>query len=128
MINDKTRTLPPSVSRLSRQCGILNISQPYWAPRPVSGIALLSNFIQDKYIMMGQAVASLVETLYYKLEGRGVRVPIRSSNFFNSPNPFSSTMALGLTQPGRLMSTKKCFWGIKRGQHVRLTTLPPSLS
>jgi hypothetical protein len=29
------------VSRLSRQCGILNISQPYRPPRPVTGTALL---------------------------------------------------------------------------------------
>jgi hypothetical protein len=34
-------TLPPSVSRLSRQCGILNILQPYRPPWPVTGIALL---------------------------------------------------------------------------------------
>jgi hypothetical protein len=34
-------TLPPSLSGLSRQCGILNISQPYRPPRSVTGIALL---------------------------------------------------------------------------------------
>jgi hypothetical protein len=30
--------LPPSVSRLSRQCGILTMSQPYSLLRPVTGV------------------------------------------------------------------------------------------
>jgi hypothetical protein len=49
---------------------------------------------------------------------------MRSLDFFNLPNPFSCTMALGSTQPLTEMSTRNLPGGVKGSQRVRLTTLP----
>jgi hypothetical protein len=40
-----------------------------------------------------------------------VRVPMRSVNLLNLPNPLSSTMALRLTKPLKEMSARRSFWG-----------------
>jgi hypothetical protein len=50
-----------------------------------------------------------------------VRVPLRSFNFFNLPNPSSCTMALGFTQPLTEMSTGKSFLGGRGVKICRLT-------
>jgi hypothetical protein len=55
------------------------------------------------------------------------RVPMRWI-FFNWPNPSSRTMGLGSTQPLTEMSTRNLHGGLKDGQHLGLTTLPPSVS
>jgi hypothetical protein len=58
------------VSRLSRQCGILNIPQSYRPPRPVKGIALLFLYWPSNYrsrdIVVGKATG-------YELDDRGGR-------------------------------------------------------
>jgi hypothetical protein len=42
-----------------------------------------------------------------------------SPNFFNLPNPYSSTMTLALTQPLTEISSRKYFWGVERGRLSR---------
>jgi hypothetical protein len=44
------RRVRPSVRRLSRQCGILSISQPHRPPRPGTGITLLV-LIQFQFVV-----------------------------------------------------------------------------
>jgi hypothetical protein len=60
---------------------------------------------------------------YLEQELWRVRFQKRSLNYFNSPNPSSHTMALGLTHSlTEIMSTRKSSWDVKRDRRVRLTT------
>jgi hypothetical protein len=55
--------------------------------------------------MQGNTVAYLVVVLCYKPEDRG-SIPDEITGFYNWPNPSSSTMTLGSTQPLTEMNTK----------------------
>jgi hypothetical protein len=56
---------------------------------------------------LGYAVATSVETLRYKSERGWFDSRWEYRFFFNSPNPSSRTMAVGLTKPRTEMSTGK---------------------
>jgi len=57
-------------------------------------------------------VAQLVESLCFKLEGRGFDSPCFIGIFYWH-NPSGCTMTLGSTQPLSEMSTMNISWGVK---------------
>jgi hypothetical protein len=66
------------VSRLSRQCGILSISQPYRPPRPGTGIALLSLFTLPTFLNGNNKIPRMCVTdVNMNLAARALTHPVR---------------------------------------------------
>jgi hypothetical protein len=84
-------TLPPSVSRLSRQCKILNISQPYRPLRYVTGIAILFFFYFYFCCHLTVSRHSLHKTWDISYRGPSLSVPCQQKSVcFSHYHRFSS--------------------------------------
>jgi hypothetical protein len=79
-------------------------------------------YLKEPRICWGHAVASFIEALRYKPEGR-VQFPIKSLDFL-----IPTTQYLWDKPSFYQKSVPGIFLGVKGGRHLKLTTSPPSVN
>jgi hypothetical protein len=112
-------TIPPCMSRVSRQCGILNISQPLSHPLPVTGIALFFVFPEV------QGVSKIALQWYYCVASVTKILTPKAYKLFIG----QCVGVYSISNRNRIRSRKKIiFWRVKCGKCVGPTNSPPSVS
>ena len=81
--------------------------------------------LYNPYILLGHAVAQLVDALRYKPEGRGFDYRWYHWNFLLTP-PFRPHCGFGVDSASNRNEYQEYFLRGKGGRRVGLTTLPPS--
>jgi hypothetical protein len=95
-------------SLAQKECWCQPLPVPVY-PIPSRAVSASVNYFREAKAVAG-AGGSIVASGTVLLAGRSwVWVPVRSLTFFNLPNPYSSTLALGFTQSLTEMSTRICF-------------------
>jgi hypothetical protein len=86
-------TSPPSVSPLCRQCEIFDISQTYWPPGPVTGIAFLLPYQPSINQILGRIIGYHVVTFCWFRYTRSVTLfPQPSQDFVKEVKKISTLL------------------------------------
>jgi hypothetical protein len=107
------------VSRLSRQCGIVNISQPYSPPRPVTGMALLFSLLKNSSLSHCSK-RLLCKTYFWKSCGFVALVGMFMRIYVYDTNTSVTSFSLPFLLPCMAQSRRLAYTTLSNCQFLRL--------